>query len=174
MSDATKTPATAAPASGEKKITPLGPRRFYCFEYQKDDLEELGFFADLKDCVAKTGVAEKGTPREHQWPLVETEVNRWILLVRSHPEETAFFALNYKTGKLEFFGDFPSKEAALAARTEKGDPDEQIWEILDTAKLRTWKTSSSEGEKVPLTPFSYDHHQKNAEAAAAVVKAPSK
>ncbi|HWT40569.1 MAG TPA: hypothetical protein VN081_04890 [Dongiaceae bacterium] len=170
MTDASATPAPASTeaTSGTKTITPVGARRFYCFQYQVDELEYLGFFDDLKDCIAKTGVAQKGTPREHQWPLVETEVNRWILLVRSHPEATAFFALNYKTGKLEYFGDYPDQAAAVAARVAKGDPNEEQYEILDTAKLRTWRTYSSDEAKVPVTPFSFDHHQKNAQAAAEV------
>lgn len=169
MSEDNKAAEAASAETPSKKV--LGPRRFYCFEYQKDELEYLGFHANHIACADTHEVGMKGSPREHQWLLVETEANKWIMLVRSHPEDTAFFALNYETGQLEYFGDYPNREAAIAARIANGDPDELKYEIMQTEKLREWKTHSSEGEKVPLTPFSYDHYEKNAAAAEAELKA---
>jgi hypothetical protein len=145
--------ATTAGASGASGRVPKTPqnRRFFSFQYGVDVLHDEGIFKDLKECREKTGIAVPGGNREHEWVLVETEVNRWIKLVRSHPEATAFFALDYDVGTLIYWGDFPNYEAAVANRAEK-DPQELRYEILRTDVLRTWKTPSSEGEKIKIIP----------------------
>jgi hypothetical protein len=131
-----------ASGSGVKVPKPHGPRRFFSFKYREDVLIDDGIFADLHDFIAQTQITVKDSPREHEWPMVESEANKWIKLVKSHPEPTAYFALDYKTGTLVYYGDFATIEAARADHAEK-DPDESKSELLDTTKLREWKTPSS-------------------------------
>lgn len=141
--------AQEQPAKKEPKA--LGPRRFYSFQYGVDELHDEGIFTNLVECIEKTQIAQKDSPREHEWVMVETEVNKWIKCIREHPEPTAFFALVYETGTIMYWGDFPNYDAAVANRAEK-DPNELQFEILHTDKLREWKTESSEGPKMKLIP----------------------